>query len=100
MTFNIGNSYEPITLLDLANRIIQLAGKENQLKPKVLKDKFGDRIINREINYRFSDTSLAESTLKFKAKISLDSGLQELIDIGFTKETWETYEKDYDFIVE
>lgn len=100
MTFNIGNSYEPITLLDLANRIIQLAGKENQLKPKVLKDKFGDRITNREINYRFSDTSLAESILKFKAEISLDSGLQELIDIGFAKETWETYEKDYDFIVE
>lgn len=99
ITLNIGNSYEPITLLELANKIIKLAGKEG-LEPKILGDKFGDRVGNREINYRFSDTSLAEKVLKFKAETSLDSGLRELIEAGFAKDTWDTYEKDYDFIVE
>jgi UDP-glucose 4-epimerase len=99
ITLNIGNSYEPITLLELANKIIKLAGKEG-LEPKILGDKFGDRVGDREINYRFSDTSLAEKVLKFKAETSLDSGLRELIEAGLAKDTWDTYEKDYDFIVE
>ena len=99
MTINIGNSYEPITLFELANKIIKLAGKDG-LKPKILGDKYGDRIKDREINYRFSDTSLAEKVLGFKAETSLDSGLKELIEEGLTKDTWDTFEKDYHFVIE
>ena len=53
MVMNIGNSNEPVTLLELANKIIQVSGKKGKIKPEINKKKFSntDREADREINF-------------------------------------------------
>jgi len=95
-TYNIGNSSEPITILELAKKIINLGGKCDSLVPKLLGDSYGDRDKSREIFFRHADTSLAKDELGFEAEISLDVGLKSLISAGVGKKDWGTYENDYE----
>ncbi len=87
--YNIGNSSQPWTLLEVAKLVIKLAGKEGQIEPIV--DKAfakGDRNREREIFKRFCDTSKAEKELGLEAKISLEEGIQRIMDVQIPPEDW------------
>ena len=93
---NIGNSTEPITLIDLANKIIQVSGKDASLDV-IVKNTFDDtdRDKNREIFQRYCDTSLAKSLIGYEPKVSLDEGIHKILDIGVFQSTWPSSEKNY-----
>lgn len=67
---NIGTG-RPITILDLAETIIRLSGKD--LKPIFRQAR------PYEIKHRFPDISKMRKILKFKSKISLEEGLRRTI---------------------
>ena len=93
---NLGNSNEPITLIDLANKIIKIANKENSLKV-IIKNTFEntDRDKKREIYQRYCDTSLAESLINYKSTISLDEGIKRIFEIDDFHSSWISSEKEY-----
>jgi len=93
---NIGNSNEPITLIDLAKKIIKIAGKEDILEVQV-KNTFDntDRDVKREIYQRYCDTSLAKELINYESKFNLDEGIKEILDVGVFQSTWVSSEKDY-----
>lgn len=95
-TLNIGNSLEPISLVDLAKKVIAISGNADRLEPHVTQDFVEtDRLESREIHNRICDTSLARSILGFKPKVSLDTGLEELLARGLPAESWSAFEKSY-----
>ena len=73
--FNFGAG-DPVQMLDLANRIIRLAGKEGQIKPHVMLD----HKIEREIDAQYLSADKAEARLGWRAEISLEVGLKQTID--------------------
>ena len=73
--FNFGAG-DPVQMLDLVNRIIRLAGKEGQIKPRVMLD----HKIEREIDAQYLSADKAESRLGWRAEISLEDGLRQTID--------------------
>lgn len=93
---NIGNSKEPINLIDLANLVIKICGKENELTVDV-RNSFDstDRKAEREIHQRYCDTSLAESLIGYIPKIPLEEGIKRIIDTGKFSTNWQTSEKKY-----
>ncbi len=93
---NIGNSNEPITLIDLAQKIIRLSGKEGSLEVEI-RNSFEetDRTVNREIFQRFCDTSKAKELIQYQSTINLDDGIEEIIKVGSFQSSWITSEKDY-----
>ena len=93
---NIGNSNEPITLIELAKKVIKLAGKEDSLKVEVKNSfKDTDRTKSREIFQRFCDTTRAKELIEYESKFDLDYGIREIIEIGSFQSTWSSAEKDY-----
>ena len=95
-TINIGNSNEPITLIELANKVIKLSGKEKSLKVNV-RNSFEntDRDLKREIFQRYCDTSLAKELINYQSTVSLDEGIREIIDLGEYQSTWASSENEY-----
>lgn len=93
-TYNIGNSNEPITILELANLIIRLSPNKH-LVPNILEDSFSDRDEGREIYFRHADTSKALIELGFEADVSLERGLRQVLDAGALRPDWGTYERSY-----
>ena len=95
-TINIGNSTEPITLIDLAKKVVKLAGKEKSLDV-IVRNSFEntDRDVKREIFQRYCDTSLAKKLIDYEPKISLDEGIKKVLDIGVFLSAWLSSEKGY-----
>ena len=93
---NLGNSNEPITLIDLANKIIKIANKENSLEV-IVKNTFEntDRDKKREIYQRYCDISLAETLINYKSTISLDEGIKRIFEIDNFHNSWANSEKEY-----
>lgn len=75
---NIGTG-RPTTILDLAEDIIMLAGKKDELKVKFLGD------IRNDVKHRFPDVSTMKNLLNFRPKYRLWDGL---------KKTWEWYKNN------
>jgi|TARA_B100001971_G_scaffold214181_1_gene250322 nucleoside-diphosphate-sugar epimerase len=73
--FNIGNDQEPLTMLELADKIFRLIDKPSKLDFVG----FPDRTANREIYRRIPDINKAKKLLKYNPKISLDEGLMDVI---------------------
>ena len=89
--FNLGNSKEAVSLSELAERVIALAGKEKQLSPLYQTDfNFTDRTKEREILTRYCETSKAESVLGFVPQVSLDDGITRLLESGAIFDRWES----------
>ena len=87
--FNLGNGEEPISLSDLADLVISLAGKDGKISPLYQADfRFTDREEDREIRERFCDTTKARRVLDFKPSVSLKEGIQELVVGGTLFERW------------
>lgn len=86
---NIGGGVHPVSLVELAETVLKVAGKENTLKPEFLGsfDK-SDRTADREINNRWCDSSKAMNILHWQAKIGLADGIRKVMDNGVIFENW------------
>lgn len=73
--FNFGAG-DPVQMLDLVNRLIKAAGKEGEIRPRVMLE----RKIEREIDAQYLSASKAESRLGWRAEIGLDEGLRRTIE--------------------
>ena len=93
---NLGNSNEPVTLIELANKIIKIAGKQDALEV-IIKNSFDDtdRDKKREIYQRYCDTSLAKSLINYQSLISLDEGIKKILEVDHYNSTWQSSEKEY-----
>ena len=74
--FNVGNNLEPISIKELANKIITLAKSNSQIKFITFNDSLRNR---REIINRAPDISKITKIFEYKPKISLDDGLTRVI---------------------
>jgi UDP-glucose 4-epimerase len=77
--FNIGNSLEPITILDLAKKIISLTKSKSEIKFVPFED--SNRQRNREIINRIPDITKAKKILKFEPTISLNEGIKSFLSV-------------------
>ena len=84
--FNIGNNTEPITMAELAQKIIDLNCAK--LKPKVIPLQKSDRSEEREINRRIPDISKAKEVLGYEPVVSLDEGIKKTIENGGIHKSW------------
>lgn len=75
--FNIGNDKEPITMKELAERIIRHTGSNSEIVSIPMEK--SDRSANREIYKRIPDISKARKMLGYEPKISLDEGIKTMI---------------------
>jgi len=86
-TFNIGNDSEMISILDLANKIIQISGKSH-IKPVMVAQGASDRTEAREIFERSPDISKARSMLGYEPSCSLENGLRMMYEHGAIVPNW------------
>lgn len=93
---NVGNDSAVINLNNLADTIIHLAGKRETLRPMHLTNfKNADRDVSREIVDRFCDARKARKLLGFKPKVSLQEGIQKVLDSNSLFIQWESTEVPY-----
>ena len=70
---NIGTG-RPLTIYDLANTVINIAGRKGKIKPKLVENK---RI---DVKHRFPEIGKMIKLLGFHPAVSLENGLRETID--------------------
>lgn len=86
---NIGTG-EPTTISELAEELIRRYGKSEKLTPDVTNEfRSGD------IRHCVADTSRAEHLLNFKAEVSLEAGLKELVSWGINHDATDNTDKAY-----
>ena len=73
--FNFGTN-EPVCMLDLVNKMIRLAGKENSIAPDILLTEK----IEREIDAQYLSADKIFDTVGWKAGTGLDAGLAKTLD--------------------
>lgn len=93
---NIGNCQEPLSMKELAERVIRAAGKSEP--PLFIPLEHSDRTKEREIFQRIPATEKAKQLLGFEAKIHLDEGIRSVItyrreNLGETKAEVEQAER-------
>ena len=78
--FNIGNGNNPITLKELSKVVKKVLQKKN-IKI-IFKKNFNksDRTVEREIFYRYCDSSKFQKLIKWKPKVSLELGIKKILD--------------------
>lgn len=84
--FNIGNDQEPISMKELAERVIKISGKD--LKPHFINMKDSDREVSREIMKRIPSILKAREMLNYQPQFSLDAGIKKVIDAKCMFDTW------------
>ena len=75
--YNIGNSNEPISILNLAKKIKQITKSSVPIK-KISYDK-SDRSINREIFKRIPSIKKISKDTSYFPKVNLEDGIRGLI---------------------
>jgi CDP-glucose 4,6-dehydratase len=73
--FNFGSN-EPVQMLDLVRRIINLMGKEAELPPNILLQSK----IEREIDAQYLSAEKISARFGWKAEVNLDEGLRQTIE--------------------
>jgi UDP-glucose 4-epimerase len=87
---NIGNGKNKISLNDLADMVIRIAGKEGRIKPEYRANFHNsDRKAEREIFERYCDASKLKKVLNFECKISLEEGIKRVMTSGKIFDRWE-----------
>lgn len=76
--FNIGNDKEPISMKDLAHKIIKIAGKD--LEPDFISMSESDRYSSREIKRRVPCIDRARSLLNYEPIVCLEDGIKKIIE--------------------
>jgi len=93
---NVGNGEKPISLVDLCDLAIKIAGKENSVSPKLLNDFEGtDRKKEREIYERYCDAGKLKNLLDWRPEISLEEGIRKTLEKGVTFVNWMNYYDDF-----
>jgi UDP-glucose 4-epimerase len=75
--FNIGSDREPISIKDLADKLIRLSGKP--IKPQFVEYEQSDRVSSREIEKRIPCIKKAKQILGYEPQFTLDEGLKRMI---------------------
>ena len=73
---NIGNNTEPISIKELANKIIRISKSKSKIKFIPFKESKRNR---NEIIVRIPSVEKAKKILGFKPTVSLDAGLEKVI---------------------
>ena len=83
--FNVGNGKNPITLKDLS-KIVKKVLKIQDIKI-IFKKNFDrtDRTIDREIFYRYCDSSKFQKLIKWQPKVTLESGIEKILNHFYGK---------------
>lgn len=98
---NIGNSQSPVNLIDLANMIIRMCGKEGKIVPEFQRSfQKTDRLLHREIFERFCNTAKAHELLGFVPEVSLEEGIKIVLEKGNIYPRWNTTDLDYTLLNE
>lgn len=84
--FNIGNDKAYISVKDLAKKVIAISGKDLDINYVPMSD--ADRNESRDILYRQPDISKAQKYLGYSPQISLDEGIQKLLNHGNIPDGW------------
>ena len=85
--FNIGNPTEPITMKELAYRVIRVLGAKHQ--PKFISLDQVSRGNGREIVSRVPSIDKAKALLGYRPSVSLDEGIRKVATGGKIQDTWE-----------
>ena len=75
--FNIGNNKEPISMKDLAEKVIKLSGKS--ITPEFVSYEQSDRESSREIEKRIPSIKKAKKILGYEPEYTLEQGLKQMI---------------------
>ena len=78
--FNIGNDREPITITELAKKVLSKTNSESLLN--YISFEQSDRSSSREIYKRIPDINKAKSILSYNPIVSLDDGIDKIIKFG------------------
>jgi len=78
--FNIGNNSEPITIFDLAKKIISWTESKSEIKFIPFED--SNRQRSHEIINRIPDVSKAKKILGFEPSISLNEGINSFLNVS------------------
>lgn len=70
---NFGTGIE-VTIIDLANKVIELFGKKNELQPMHVEPRIG------EVKQLIANASMAKDMLGWEPKYSLDEGLEAFVN--------------------
>lgn len=95
LVMNIGNSNEPITLIDLAKLIMELTGNDPSKINASNSFNSTDRAEEREIFYRYCCTERANSIINYTPSTSLREGILKILETNFFSDKWATSEKPY-----
>ena len=79
MVFNVGNGKKPISLKELANKIIKITNKKTKVKFDY-KFKQSDRDIEREIYQRYCSSLKIQKLLKWYPKVNLTEGIKRTVE--------------------
>jgi UDP-glucose 4-epimerase len=85
-SFNIGNDREPVTMHELAEKIIALLGAKMQ--PEFVPFHQSDRHSSREIYYRVPDISKIRTAIQYEPRVSLDEGILDVLRSGDIPDSW------------
>lgn len=93
---NVGNGGRPLSLSELADLVIAIAGRSGEIHP-VYETDFNktDRKSGREVFERYCDLSKARKFLDFQPEVTLEDGLRELLTSGAVFDMWATTELPY-----
>jgi UDP-glucose 4-epimerase len=86
---NLGNDAEPITMGELADKVVQAAGKK--MTPRRVSFSESDREEGREVFNRIPSIEKARNLLGFSPGISLDEGIRELLASENGSSGWADY---------
>ena len=87
---NIGTDKHKINLMDLANLVIRVGGREHEIKPTLMGDfEKSDRTEKREIFQRFCSPSKAQEVLGWRAEVPIEEGLRRVFQTGILFDRWE-----------
>lgn len=75
-TFNVGSS-EPVTVRDLAHRVIERAGSESRVASVAYEDAYGPGF--EELGIRTPDTAALRSLTGWRTELSLDDAIDDVI---------------------
>lgn len=84
--FNIGNDKEPISIADLAHKVISVAHKH--IEPEYVPMNNSDRTSEREIQRRIPDISKARKVLSYQPEVSLSEGISKVMNAGNIPPSW------------
>jgi len=84
--FNVGNDLEPITISALAEMVQNKVDTNSSINKIPFAD--SDRNTSREIFHRVPDISKIKKIIQYSPSISLDSGLDDVIESGDIPDSW------------